>query len=424
MDEVNVEMPEIPALPPTVKHTDFCIVVGSYERYLYGLQCDLHKKQIGPWFIHPAHVGSLRAIATSMDGSLLASGATDEVIRLHDLARRKELGVLMNNNGTITGLQFQGKQHLVSVSEEGLLCIYRVKDWELLKECKGHKQKILGLAIHPSGRLALTIGDDRTLGVFDLTTGKLATMSKLKPGPKEIVPQFASLAYQSTVPEQVLFSPKGEKYTLVFTNRCEIYKTGSDDDPMIIPSPPRGKFNAACYIHFSRDLVIVGMEDKSCRIFDAEDGEELCSFGQKHHNARVKCVSSFLDYLITATSDGGIRLWSVKELIEGGSSVVPLASYEARCRVTCLSICPANRKVATESQESVKPRKETEKPRKESAKFHTESTESVKLRKETESVKPRKETAKSHKESKHSTKPAIPKAPKHLDKKDRKRKRK
>lgn len=101
---------------PPAPHT-FIVSVGSYERLLYGLSCTLeadedttallpYKVTITPIFSFPAHLSSLRTVAASLlqspgtgserkvGGKYLVSGGTDEVIKVWDLKRKKEVGTL------------------------------------------------------------------------------------------------------------------------------------------------------------------------------------------------------------------------------------------------------------------------------------------------------------------------------------------
>ena len=54
------------------------------------------------------------------------------------LARRQQTDVLMVSSlsGTITALAFHKKQHMFSGSEDGSICIWRCKDWEMLTSLK------------------------------------------------------------------------------------------------------------------------------------------------------------------------------------------------------------------------------------------------------------------------------------------------
>lgn len=90
-----------PALP-----SSFVVAAGSYEKLLYGLDGTVTSSESGyqirlkPVFIFPAHVSSIRAVAASPNGGKwLATGSSDEIIKVWDLARRKEIGGLMQHQG-------------------------------------------------------------------------------------------------------------------------------------------------------------------------------------------------------------------------------------------------------------------------------------------------------------------------------------
>lgn len=97
--------------------------------------------------------------------------------------------------GTITSLEFYGSSHLLSGGEDGLVCVWDTKKWQCLKSIRAHKYaaedatkaeifvsvaswlrkhepscpllfprgSVMSLSVHPSGRLALTVGTDQTL---------------------------------------------------------------------------------------------------------------------------------------------------------------------------------------------------------------------------------------------------------------------
>ena len=64
----------------------------------------------------------------------------------------------------------------------GTICIWRTKDWECLKILKGHKGRVNSLAIHPSGKIALSVSIDKTVHLWNLLTGQKANVNKLGKG--------------------------------------------------------------------------------------------------------------------------------------------------------------------------------------------------------------------------------------------------
>jgi protein MAK11 len=89
--------------------SSFKIIAGSYDRLLYGLQVTISTSPPGsselewtikPIFIFPAHVSCIKTVAASpQGGKWLATGSGDEIIKVWDLRRRKEIGGLMQHEG-------------------------------------------------------------------------------------------------------------------------------------------------------------------------------------------------------------------------------------------------------------------------------------------------------------------------------------
>ncbi len=90
--------------------SSFKVIAGSYERLLYGLQGTVSvvspeksselQWTLKPMFIFPAHVSCIKSVAASpQGGKWLATGSGDEIIKVWDLRRRKEVGGLMQHEG-------------------------------------------------------------------------------------------------------------------------------------------------------------------------------------------------------------------------------------------------------------------------------------------------------------------------------------
>ena len=87
----------------------FKLITGSYEKLLYGLEGSISlgegdgnkiSMKLEPIFIFPAHVSCVKAVSGSpAGGKWLATGSVDEIVKVWDLKRRKEVGGLMQHEG-------------------------------------------------------------------------------------------------------------------------------------------------------------------------------------------------------------------------------------------------------------------------------------------------------------------------------------
>lgn len=90
--------------------------------------------------------------------------------------------LFIHSLGSITYLTFPSRSHLLSASEDGTLSLFHARDWTVLRTLKGHKGRVNCVAVHPSGKLALSVGKDRTLRMWDLMRGKGSASTKLGKG--------------------------------------------------------------------------------------------------------------------------------------------------------------------------------------------------------------------------------------------------
>ncbi|KAK3738363.1 hypothetical protein QZH41_014343 [Actinostola sp. cb2023] len=80
------------------------VVVGTYDPLLLGfelIQSSDNKKsfRFEPKFVEKGHAGCVKSVVCGVGGSILASGSTDETIRLYSLKDHRELGSLHQHEG-------------------------------------------------------------------------------------------------------------------------------------------------------------------------------------------------------------------------------------------------------------------------------------------------------------------------------------
>lgn len=294
------------------------IVAGSYEQISFGYRVSRDGED---WtstqdFSHHAHTASLSAVASN--NRYIATGSKDETIQLYDMKKKIEQGALLHHDGTISCLEFYGTSHLISGGEDGLMCVWRTKKWECLKTIKAHKGRLSSLSVHPSGKLALSVGTDKTLRTWNLTDGRSAFVKNLK--------QSADL---------VKWSLEGDKYVVVSNDKIDVYNLDTATVTATITNPKR----ISCVKFIQNNSLAVAGDDEMIRLFDLTTEKCTCEF--KAHENRVKAVDSFmLDdccVIVTASNDGFIKLWKL-HLDKDPKPPKLLLEVNTTARLTCLTV--------------------------------------------------------------------------------------
>lgn len=319
------------------------VIIGTYNHVVFGFSFHLEEKnenknwQFGPLFTDQGHAGCIKTVASN--GRYLSSGSTDETIRLFDLKKHVEVGTLMEQSGSITCLLFCGTTHMLSGSEDGTICIWKSKSWELLKKLKGHRGAINSLSLHPSGRLALSISKDKCIRTWNLLTGRTAYTTNLK-----------------EVGELIRWSPKGDCYAIVVGCKVTFYQISGADDPIVYQCEKyilvfefisdyevvlAGEIDDIIFYNFKKKIVLQRLAAHKVRT------KGLCLTDNPY------AANELL--MFTTSSDGNLKAWSVnKTNLEKDADL--LAELDMPGRPTCMTL-----KVPREFKEIAKTNKEAAK---------------------------------------------------------------
>lgn len=303
------------------------ICLGTYERILYGWEVTLSQSgtvsETKVVFAIPVHQGYVKSIATT--GRHLVTGGTDEIIKVFDLRKKREQGTLTHHSGTITSLAFHSTTHLLTASSDATIHLLRTKDWESLLCLGKHKDdSVEVVAMHPSGKLAVSVGKKNEMKVWDLQTGKQAATSRV-PLKDALVAEWDT--------------SNGEYFLLASDTQVLVFQTSSLEVPMISKKIP--KLHSAVFVYVQgRLFVVFGGEGPRIHYFAVDNHEDVKCF-DSGHTPRVKCLKSVkvgdVSYLVSASSDGTIKLWNFTQILNEES---PKAITEHNCdlRVTCMTV--------------------------------------------------------------------------------------
>lgn len=199
------------------------LVAGSYERFIWGYKLKSRKHSdslaLAPLFSFPSHLSTIKAVAVA--GSAAVSGGNDDTIKIYDLSSSSEIGSL-HHTSTITSLSFFSPpslfsfpRNLIAADAEGSVSIYDADPFVLLKTVKIHKKAINSLSVHPSGKLALTVGHDECLAMVNLVRGRRSF--------------FCKLSKESSI---VQFDVSGDKFFMAVDEKISLHE--SEDAKLIL----------------------------------------------------------------------------------------------------------------------------------------------------------------------------------------------
>ncbi|KAG0481331.1 hypothetical protein HPP92_011845 [Vanilla planifolia] len=310
------------------------LVAGSYEKYIWGfsvknLTSSAASKtlSLNQVFSYSSHGGPIKSVATA--GPIAASGGADDTIKIYDLASHSEIGSLIDHSGAVTALAFYTcplapslPRNLISAAEDGNVCIFDADPIVHLKTIPVHRRGVSDLALHPSGRLALTVGRDSCLAMVNLVRGRRSFSCHLDR--EATIVRYGSEERFYMVAEERISAHDAKDAKIVHEMSCQK--------------------RVLCIATGESGILFAGGEDKNVVAWDTLSGKvAYCIDGA--HSTRVKGLAIFKRtnsgsseesfYLASASSDGVIRVWDLRMISK--EKPTPLAESNTKSRLTCLT---------------------------------------------------------------------------------------
>lgn len=267
-----------------------------------------------------SHTSSIRSVATS--GKIIASGGADDRICVYDLEKRREIDDLFIHEGTINTLAFvPDGSYLISGGSDGKMMFIKTSNWKVDKVFeRAHKGLSVNyVSVHPSGKLALSIGSDMTLRTWNLINGRQAFATSLKNKALGNIIDF------------VVWSNTGEHFAISGKEVVEVWST--ENAAVVSTKKCEARPTSLCWI--TDTDVLVGMENGKVLFFNWEDENEeatLCEI----YETRVKAMKYVEGFLATASSSGELNLW--KLIIGDKVEMEMICGIDVGCRLICLDI--------------------------------------------------------------------------------------
>ncbi len=273
-------------------------------------ETDLNKKRA-----QESQIENLRLIGESNDSTHRAGFISPKIL------------FQAGHTGAVTSVAFSPDgEYALTASDDKTLRLWDISTGREIRVFKGIKDYITSVAISQDGKYALTGSDDKIIRLWDISEGS----------------QIRYFTGHTGAVTSVAFSPDDE---------CAI--TGSDDKTLRLWDISSSKVIRVFKGHKSKvntvaitsdnKYALSGSEDKTLRLWNLSNGKTVKIF--KGHTSTVTslAVSSDSRYVLSASADKTLRLWNIQK----GNQVRVFTGHTDT--VTSIAFSPDNKHVLSGS---------------------------------------------------------------------------
>ncbi len=245
--------------------------------------------------VQTGHSQSVSSVAFTPDGKTLASGSSDNTIKLWEVATGRELRTFSGHLRFVTSVVFtdDGKT-LASASWDKTVKLWDVATGRELRTLTGHSSYIDSLAFTADGRKLASGSDDKTIKLWDVATGR----------------ELRTLIGHSSLITSVAFSGDGK--TLASgsgDNTIKLWDVATGRELQTLT----GHSQFVTSVAFSTDgkTLASGSRDKTIKLWEVATGRQLRSLSGHTGFVRSVAFSPIAQTLVSGSEDSTIRLWEM-----------------------------------------------------------------------------------------------------------------
>ena len=318
-------------------------VVGEVESFIKSIKSPVLPLWSSPLSKH--HRGPVTTLDFSRDGKLMATGSTDLLVKIWNLADGKQTAEIGGFKKAISEVAFSPDGKLLAVAtSDGKVGIWSSNEWNLVSSIPAQEDGQAIVKFSPDGKSLATVGAHGGVSIWKVGEGKeISRLAKpvesisyveFSPDGSLLAAAAGKLVFIWSLggnQEPVVltghdlgvkclrFSPDGRRLASGgFDSEVRIWDAVKGGTPLALLSGHEESVESVC---FSPDGLIVASashttydhisEDRTMRFWNAKTGEELLS--SFHHRNSVWSMAFTQDgkRLAAACNDGIVRFWEV-----------------------------------------------------------------------------------------------------------------
>ncbi|MCP4345428.1 MAG: tetratricopeptide repeat protein [Desulfobacterales bacterium] len=246
------------------------------------------------------HSGLVSSLAFSPDGTRLASGSSDNTIRLWDVKNGTLQKTLVNHTDKVWSVAFSPDGALLaSGAADNMIRLWDAKNGYDLNIVKGHKDEVRSVAFSPDGQWLASGSNDKTVRLWNIKNLE-----------NEISPN--TLGGNSGWALSVAFSPDGAYLASGSSDsKIRLWKMKSRK---IVHREFKGHTGLVLNVAFSPNgkNLASGSDDGTIRLWKIETGEQMQSLEIDGHWGWSVAFSPYGKILAGTSSDNKIFLWEAE----------------------------------------------------------------------------------------------------------------
>lgn len=242
------------------------------------------------------HSNWVCAIAISPDGQMLASGSSDNTVKLWNLPTAQEICTFKGHLERVDAVSFSldGKT-LASSSSDNSVKLWNLRNQTEICTITGNISRVFPIIISPDRKTIDGKNKDQTIKLWDLTMGQ-----EIRPGNGNVNRGFPPVLS----PDGETIAGSGEDNAIALWN----LHTGQEIRTLV------GHSRWVNAVAFCKDgkMLATASVDETIKLWDWKTGEEICTLLGHSHWVNSITFSPDGKMLASGSMDRTIKLWNLK----------------------------------------------------------------------------------------------------------------